>query len=107
MLGRAELQRHLERIKYKPNWSIRVEEIPEFSGRLYLSVSFITEDSWRPGQTTKIGMRTQLRQPVLNTDQFEHLVLQFLDQAERHETREWFKVDGVAKFDPHKKERVI
>lgn len=101
MLDFREVERHLEKIKYKRDWSISVAEVPLFSGKMFLQVSFYPEDSYNPGTTIKIGMREPL-QPCHTVEELEHRVLGFLDRCERHETREWFKIDGVAKYDLHR-----
>jgi hypothetical protein len=99
----SEIRDYVERrVAYKPGWKIRLDEVPLGSRTsLSLHVSFTTEDTWNPGRTTLIGMRFPLDAPVRDAVQLDHLVLDCLDQCERHETREWLKIDGVARFDPH------
>lgn len=110
-----ELEDHLNKITYKPSWRFRLE--PHWGSRdLFLSISFRTLDTYtsdigvtfdEPSEIetraqVKIGMRHRLRGPFLAIEQFERAVLDAIDKCERHETREWFKVDSVMKFDPHK-----
>lgn len=98
-----EIKAHLAKITYKPGWRIWLMEDVLTDLPTLLAIDFEVEDTYNPGNIVKIGMREKLRLPIMSLEQFEHQVLDAIDRAERHETREWFKVDGVMKYDPHKR----
>lgn len=115
MLAFEELEEHLKKITYKPSWNFYLE--PTYSHDLWLSVTFHTLDTYADPQIlysdhseeaielrrqVKIGMRHKLQGPFLILVQFELAVLDALDKCEKHETREWFRVEGVMKYDPHR-----
>lgn len=96
-----ELRALVARITYKPNCRIYVED-----GTDKLRVALHVEDSFAP-KKGYIHISLSYPNPVcyLNTWREEDAlkwILGCVDDAERHETREWLKLDGVAIFDPHK-----
>lgn len=88
------------RITYKPNAKIEV-----FPDMRQLRVSFHVEDTTAAGGAR---IHISLSYPIPSYGLFKdgvaiaHWILQCVYDAESHETREWFKLDGVAIFDPHK-----
>lgn len=119
MLSFEELEQYLEKITYKPSWCFRLEPRP-YGYDFFLMVTFHTLDTYSDPvgvknpveefsgldiqlrKEVKIGMRHRLRGPFLGYPQFERAVLDVIDKCERHETREWFRVDGVMKYNPHR-----
>ena len=114
MLTLTELEQHIEKITYKPSWNFRLvkddsryweyQSMVRFE--LRLAVTFRVPNTYAEDpnlrEEIKIGMHHILRGPFMTIEQFERAVLEAIDRAERHETREWFRVDGAMKYDPHK-----
>jgi hypothetical protein len=102
-----EIKAHLAKITYKPGWRIFLLEDVLTDLPTMLAVDFTTEDTYNPGNQIVIGFREKLKFPIMSLEHFERQVLDALDRIERHETREWFRVEGVMKYDPHKiRERI-
>lgn len=97
-----EIRAHLTKITYKPGWTIRLLEDVLTGLPTLVAIDFDTEDTYNPGRTIKIGFRDKLRMPIVSLEQFERQILDMIDRVERHETREWFRIDGVMKYDPHR-----
>jgi hypothetical protein len=99
-----ELVDRLNRFTYKPGWRMRLERMA--TGTPYLLVEFEAENTYRPGETIKVGFREPLPpgSSILfsSPGAFDAWLLSRLDEIERHETREWLKFDGVMIFDPHR-----
>lgn len=92
-----------KRITYKPNANVQAFFItPELQ---QLRVSFHVEDTATPDDEKHIHISMSFPIPLdyfTDERQAVYWILQRIDEAEAHETREWFKLDGVAVFDPHK-----
>jgi hypothetical protein len=97
-----EIEAHLATMTYKPGWRMAVVELPPFSSRFHLAISFYAEDAYGSGKQVKIGRHYPLRPPIRSLDQFEHAVFTAILDLEKHEAREWFRVGGVMKLDPHR-----
>lgn len=91
-----------ERVTYKPNWTLRVDE--DAMSHPYLLINFTTQDAYGVcDQPVQIGRRLRIPDHVKLSEQFlENFLIISLDNMERHESREWFKIDGVMVRDPHK-----
>lgn len=95
----------LSRITYKPGWTLKVEPdlFTEVEG--ILTIEFVTEDTYHPGRMSRIMMRETIPYYILtprDEKKFTRYILDTLIKAEKHEAREWFKVDGVIFDNPHK-----
>lgn len=95
----AEFCHHARRCTYKPNTRIDVyEELRQ------LRVSFYVPDTEPPHTKIHISMSFSIPDDLAkfphSMDVF-HFVLDCVDQVEKHETREWFCVDGKGMFNPH------
>ena len=99
-----DLDRRLASFTYKPGWTMSLSPSLRFGPAANLVITFQTEDTYRSGQDTLIGFHEPLP-PIeyfQKIEAFDHWLLGVIDKAERHETREWLKRDGVMIFDPHK-----
>lgn len=99
----------VEKITYKPNMKLRIEKALVFEGRrtfvepqIRLVLIHETKDVNLPG-TTKIS----LDKIFCPSDfEFEEDLLVFIFQEiilnmERHEAKEWFRINNKPVFDPH------
>lgn len=100
------LREQLSHYTYKPN--VKLEIIAggyaAFFGAEYrLRVIATLEDTYRPGQTIEVvGYRDLFWAENYTEDMFGAMVAEYLKEFEIHESREWFKRDGVIVDDPHK-----
>ncbi len=63
---------------------------------------FHVPDSYNPGKLVEICHFDRTRGGSFkNFEQFKSYVYERILMAERHETDEWFKVDGIAERMPH------
>jgi hypothetical protein len=92
------LRRQLERVTYRPGWSMHLYE-PKFEG-VWISIRAELPNAYRPDENTVINVRSAV--PPMPTGQYflEWLLWRIL-RIESHECREWFKVDGEPLYDPH------
>lgn len=90
----------VERISYKPGWTLAVEPCAQVSGWLWLKAHSIESDSRREGVS-----RDQWRTYLIAAHQTVGKVLASVRQAirtwELHEVDEWFCFDGERTHDPH------
>lgn len=95
-MKRAELERLVRQIRYKPGWRFGVDD----SGDIVVSAR--VRDSY---SRTRRGV-TVYSYTVVQSDMSERDVLQGIIDAvealEFHETREWFRYRGTRPFNPHK-----
>jgi hypothetical protein len=110
-----ELVRH---ITYKPGYRLEVRQPWDQytrGGGVLLSITARLEDTYHPGQFTEQAMNFTVvpyvlerwgewleRRPELARQDMLRLVLKCLGIHELHERDEWFRVDGVMVFDPHR-----
>lgn len=90
----AWMRQQLARHTHKPGWTLTIDPGPT------LTIRWTTPDSRNPGQTAAVKSIRPLP-ATYDPDEFTQAVLAGLDDAERHETREWFRRDGVLVDDPH------
>lgn len=90
----------VERISYKPGWTLGVEPCGQVPGWLWLTAHSIESDSRREGNS-----RDQWRTYLIAAHQTIGKVLASVRQAiqtwELHESDEWFCFDGQRVHDPH------
>lgn len=96
MLTRHALETALNRITYKPGF--RFELFDHYEG-LWLRITATVDDSTKQAELD-LGIDVPVP-PFDNVGQFHRWLLWRLTCHEIHESCEWFKVDGVAVFDPH------
>lgn len=103
---KAEINEVLKRFTYKPGWKIRWE-FSYFTreGGLTLRISYPATCAVT-GEPTEIfrSQEFQLSEFYAEEDLIQRLHT-IVIEMELHEVNEWFKVNGVAPFYPHKKER--
>jgi hypothetical protein len=106
MMTEYEVRELLKRFTYKPGW--KFEPTTYFStnpGEMTMAIRYEAEDAFNPGRQIIVGTRKRFVAPV-NEQMFWANMLSMIESVERHEAREWFKVDGQMPFNPHKEQRV-
>jgi hypothetical protein len=98
MLSTAQIASHLERITYRPGWTITAQD-DEWEGQQIRIVAPVP-NSYRPGQTVDLGI-TSFLPPMQTTADLERWLIWRLARIENHEAREFFRVDGHIRYDPH------
>ena len=78
----------LTQISYKPGWRF------EFHPPANVELRVATIDSWPPHAALETSFETSVWS-CCDRDAFIAAVLGLVRQAEEHELREWFKVDGA------------
>lgn len=90
---------YLKRITYKPNFTFRfVSEGPIV--KMYIAAAF--PDSDDPERMTSANMEASFH--IYHMQKTEYILDWFWDHLqgfECHEMHEWFKVDGVKRWNPH------
>ena len=98
------LQRIMQDIRPRPGWRVRAERVFRGPADVLITVAARVKDSGGHGYV-EVG-----RVEFLGPERLKHLdergalrlVLRLLDEAEAHETREWFRYKGTRPFDPHR-----
>lgn len=91
----------LSRFTYKPGWIL---DAIDDGYSVYLTITFMTEDTHNPGRQIKIGMREPIPENILyrkSADHFAKWLQDRLFDVERHESREWLRRDGQIFDNPH------
>jgi hypothetical protein len=94
----ADLAQHIKRITYRDGWVFHL-----YDGRHegpHLVIAATLPDSTRPGHMVDVRIDSMLP-PFDSLEHFERWLMWRLERIESHESREWFKRDGVPLFDPH------
>lgn len=97
----------LNGVTYRPGVTLQI--VDNGDGRYLLRVNRYEPDSRNPARTVFLPhvfpIPASYTDPdrQLWSDWFTWLAARLVD-TERHESREWFKVDGVAWIDPHESE---
>lgn len=95
----------LKSITYKPGWRIEEDDIndPHY---LHYSLRFMAVCAVTGRNEIQVAARHSIclgAESILSLDRMiVNHVLDSIHRAERHETLEFFKVNGVAIYDPHK-----
>lgn len=101
----SEAQDFLARVKYKAGWVLRLEPLPRsrsLDEEARLLVSFTTTCAVTGAPNIPIhGMELIPIGIMYSTEHLQDFIIQCLHRIESHETKEWFKVDGVAPYYPH------
>jgi hypothetical protein len=98
MLTLAQVKAHLERISYKPGWSIKA-----YQGRwegLHLVINTCVQDAFKPDTMVTLDVHSFIPYPE-TAQELERWLMWRLARIEVHEMREWFKVDGKVIDSPH------
>lgn len=98
-------QRLLSRITYKPSWTLTIECSPDgpiLVGSWQVEADSTGSISLIPGDTLAISGKVMVPFSVLTN---EHAFFEWVRVAvrgwERHESDEWFKLDGIPMHNPH------
>jgi hypothetical protein len=97
------LEAMLARVTYKPGWRLEIRPSPAQGVQKALYVVAEIANSWRPEEDGYFGRSAPIP-PSLDKAAFYRFVFEEVLEMERHEAREWFRVDGVPPFDPHREE---
>lgn len=97
ILTRAELEDDLGRISYKPGYRFALFDHPHEGTWLRIVATVPNSTN---GGTIDLGIDVPIP-PMETIDQFHRWLHWRLTRHEIHEVCEWFKVDGVAPYDPH------
>lgn len=92
----------LTRVTYMPGTRLSVINDGDNTGR-YLAVNLRAEDSYYPGSFIRLPHLFPMPDNI-DAGNFLPWVADRLIDAARHESREWFRVDGVPFIDPHQAE---
>lgn len=99
-MTKVELCELVGRLSYRPGWTMRV--LDEFPGVARVEITGRVADTYHPERTATF--RTCARLPLLDylTEDLALTAIGWaLKEAEIHESREWFKLDGKLIDDPH------
>lgn len=97
-LSTAQLASVLERVSYRPGWTIRV-----YDGRRegqHIAITTQVPDAYDPAETVTLDVHSMLP-PQRDTEAFLTWLSWRLGRLEIHESREWFRYNGRAWDDPH------
>lgn len=100
------LRSWLEKVTYKPGWRLSIgsphtDMIYGYQTH-FLIVQTLVPDSYRPDEMFPLSVSAVIPPPVIMDEgAFMHWLARHLIDIERHESREWFKVDGLVFDDPH------
>jgi hypothetical protein len=99
---RVDVRAQLDRVSYRPGWKIEYHEGDWGDG--WIVVRAKVPDTYDPGREVEILHTGRVPSYLLDDDEetFIHWLAHFLQGVERHESREWFRVDGAIYDDPHK-----
>jgi hypothetical protein len=98
VLTHDEIVREVARMSYRPGWVLSVFLDP-FEGSCFRVVASVP-NAYRPDEPTELRVNSRMP-PLADLDALRVWVWHRLDLIERHECREWFKIDGRLVFDPH------
>lgn len=95
----------LTHFSYKPGWTFEARPVAFALGHYDVCVrfEFVTPNSYRPEELIRIASNERVPSYVIGKpEKFAHWFQHALFSVERHESREWFRVDGEVFDDPHK-----
>lgn len=106
------VRRLLSRVEYRPGWTVEAFPTP-VGGRVWVLIDAVVLDSekydptmsvdwnYTVGRTTRVGVRAVVPNFSLQEEFYDWLGKRLI-RCERHESREFFQVDGVPWNSPHK-----
>lgn len=98
MLSLEEIREELADVLYKPGWHFEAYQHREEG--IWVAIHVSLENSYRPGQSVDICVRSPLP-PIPDTDYLHVWMNWRLDRIDNHERREWYRVRGEIRDDPH------
>lgn len=96
-LSGPALAAEVERMTFMPGWELSVFLDP-FEGPVFRVVAKVPNSYSDEPVTLQINSRIPWQTSI---EDFRLWCLWRCDQIMRHETREWFKIDGKPLYDPH------
>lgn len=97
-LSIQQIEEELKKITYKEGWKFFVYE-GAFEGP-HMRIEVTLPDSVNLGQDVPLKIETVIS-PCKTVEDFHLWLVKRLIRIESHETREWFKINGVPVFYPH------
>lgn len=98
MISTNELAMYIRDVKYKPGWAFRIYD-GRYEGQ-HLVIQTQVIDAYNPEEIVTLDVHSMLP-PMENRKQFMDWLQWRLIRIECHESREFFRVDGVCWSDPH------
>lgn len=96
-----KFERFLQRVSYKPKWAFQLIESYDY-GILALVARLPVTNSYPPYDLTVLQSPYPFPHYWLDDErQYKYIVDSCIRNAEDHERREWFKIDGILVDDPH------
>lgn len=99
----AEFERFLTTVEYK-DWRFLLNE-EHMAGTIRFTIVVPTLNTrTRTLEPGEVAHSYAISEAVLDTPHYTvwaRMIFDFIQQTERHESTEWFHVDGKAIFDPH------
>lgn len=102
-----ELRELVGRLSYRPGWAMQVEEFAEgFWTGPRVVITAMLADTYNPARMAEFRAYASLPPLDYLTEELALLAIGgALKEAEIHESREWFKLDGKIIDDPHAEQR--
>ena len=110
MLGRkfksvltvTEIQEHLVRVTYKPGWTFECYEDVVYNAPS-VRICALVPDVNNPEETVTVVQKS-ICPYLVTVEEFDRWMIFRLEEMERRELREFYRVDGAPVDDPHKRE---
>lgn len=102
----AKIQSGLSRVRYKSSLTMTAH----LHDNSFIEIRFLnhTQDADNPEQMIKIGKSFFLHPfeaGYMSEDEFFDRIFREIVAMEQHEAGEWFRVDNIKIFDPHRRRR--
>lgn len=98
MLTFEQANRTLNRISYKPGWLVAFRE---HTADIWMMWACFTTVDALDGVPISLESRVWYVTPTFSEDDLIQTAFMMIKQTEEHELMEFFKVDGIAPFNPH------
>lgn len=89
----------LERVTYRPGWTIGVHHIDPYQGP-FISICGTVANSYQPDESVPLRIHSPIP-PMRTEDEFFEWLLWRCTRVAVHEEMEWLQVDGKPFHDPH------
>jgi hypothetical protein len=101
----AQVRAEVAKLVYRPGWTFTVEERGFEDPWLRILATGVM-DAYDPACTLDLGIDSPIP-PMADVDALHRWLIWRLERVESHEAREWFRVDGVVLFDPHRQRDLV
>lgn len=106
----ARVSRLLSRITYKEGYELKAQLTPYGDVSVWISAWLPDATGAVPGQRavqiqTGMALAWQFLES-LEDAALVHRIFTLIMEFERHEAGEWFKLDGVPPYDPHREDQI-